>query len=700
MSSGSDLRQGYTLVVCEKPDAARRISEALAEKGVEIMKVGGTQVFRFVKSGEVYVVGAATGHLYGVGDPFDERGIYPVFDVEWFPEEKSSVKSRIEAFRKLGVGAAKIINACDYDAEGETIGFNVLRYACDGKEREAQRAKFSTLTKEELVRAFEGTEPRPGIGLALAGRARHLLDFIWGVNLSRALAESARNASGRYRKLSVGRVQGPTLSYVVEREVEIRSFVPTPFWTVSCLFESKDFQFEGSCSIERIPRRAEAQRIREECEGKSGFVSKVSRSIIELPPPPPFNTGDMQKEGYRVLGYAPSRTLQIAERLYLDALISYPRTNSQKLPPSIGYAKILAGIGRMSEYSREVGELVKGVLRPREGQKDDPAHPAVYPTGERPRRAPMSWERRLLDLVIRRFMAAFAPPALQEWETVSIRVGEFEFRATGRKTLKEGWLSHYSRYLKGNEKPLPPLVEGDEVRIVRVDSAERFVDQPSRYNQSSLLEKMERENLGTKATRAEIISTLIGRGYVTNGQTMTATDVGFAVIETMNAYNPAILSAELTRELEERLGEVEKGAENEAKSLVGRAIRTLSESLAMISSNEESIGRELNDAANSAVSVQYTLGPCPMCKTGKLKVVRSRRTRKRFVGCTNYPEACTASAPLPQRGAIRTTGRACEGCGWPIVYVKLGRFPWKLCVNPRCPRKAKKNEMQALQKRG
>ncbi len=298
-------------------------------------------------------------------------------------------------------------------------------------------------------------------------------------------------------------------------------------------------------------------------------------------------------------------------------------------------------------------------------------------------------------------MAIFAPPALQELETAGIRVGEFEFRATGRRTLKEGWTSYYPRYVEGYEKPLPPLAEGDEVRIVGVDSVEGFVDPPSRYNQSSLLEKMESENLGTKSTRAEVISTLIGRGYVTSGQAMMATDVGFAVIETMNAYNPSIVSTELTRELEERLGEVEKGAMNEAKALVGHAIRTLSESLVTISSNEVPIGRGLSEAVNFAVSVRYTLGPCPVCKTGKLKVVRSRRTKKRFVGCTNYPEACTASAPLPQRGAIRMTGRACEWCGWPIVYVKLSRFPWKLCVNPRCPQKVKKkDEMQTLQKRG
>ena len=119
-----------------------------------------------------------------------------------------------------------------------------------------------------------------------------------------------------------------------------------------------------------------------------------------------------------------------------------------------------------------------------------------------------------------------------------------------------------------------------------------------------------------------------------------------------------------------------------------------------IASNEESIGLEMSGAISSAIAAQYILGPCPVCKTGKLKVVRSRKTRKRFVGCTNYPDACNASAPLPQRGAIRTTRRACGKCDWPIVYVRVGRFPWRLCVNPRCPSKVrKKHEMQVVKKR-
>jgi DNA topoisomerase-1 len=700
------LGEGYTLVVCEKPDAARRISESLAETRVERLLVEGTEVLRFKRGGEEFVVGAALGHIYGVSDPFGERGVYPVFDVEWYPsnvleERLSFAKGRIESFRKLSLGAVRFINACDYDVEGETIGFNILRYACGGKEREALRAKFSTLTKEDLLQAFQNARSPSSDGLAVAGRTRHEVDFIWGVNLSRALSEAAQRVGSPYKTLSIGRVQGPTLSYVIDREVEIRTFVPEPFWAVKGVFRVGGTEFEGRYAVERITRKADAERVEEGCRRhKGGVVSKASRGLFEETPPAPFNTGDLQREAYRVFGYAPARTLQIAERLYLDALVSYPRTNSQKLPPSIGYAKIFEGLRRMEQYSREAGELGRGVLRPKEGSKYDTAHPAVYPTGERPRRALPSWEARLLDLVIRRFMATFAPNAVRERASAVIMVGEYEFRASGTRTVNEGWLRYYGKYSGREEKPLPILKEGDEVRVVSIESTEEFTSPPPRYNQSSLLDRMERENLGTKATRSEIISTLISRGYivVVGEQVLTATDLGFAVMETMKAYSPAVASTRLTREIEAKLEEIEGGG-GDASALLGQTIKVMSDNLLSIASNEERIGREMSAAISSAIAARYILGPCPVCKTGKLKIVRSRKTRKRFVGCTNYPNACNASAPLPQRGAIRTTTRACGKCGWPIVYVKLGRFPWKLCVNPRCPSKVgrKEDEMQAVQ---
>ncbi|HYB76383.1 MAG TPA: DNA topoisomerase, partial [Nitrososphaerales archaeon] len=411
----TSVASGYTLVICEKPDAARRIAEALSGGNVQSSTVDGVTVFKFTSWGEDFVVCSAQGHVYAISDPFEERVVYPIFDVEWYPsslveEKNASAAHRIGVIRKLAGSAARFVNACDFDVEGETIGFNVLRYACGGKETEALRAKFSTLTRDDVVVAFRQAKPQAAAGLARAGRTRHLIDFVWGVNLSRALSQSALSSGHMHRTVSMGRVQGPTLAFLIERETEIREFVPLPFWKVSGMFERNGTQFKAGYSKERVRSRAAAEKTRDYCEGKEGVATSVVRNVVQVPPLPPFDTGDLQKEAYRIFGFSPSRTLQIAERLYLNALVSYPRTDSQHLPPSINYRVILQGLERLGGYSKAAKGLLRGTLNPVQGAKTDPAHPAVHPTGEVLRRHLNPPEAAVFDLITRRFLASFGPP--------------------------------------------------------------------------------------------------------------------------------------------------------------------------------------------------------------------------------------------------------------------------------------------------
>jgi DNA topoisomerase-1 len=684
---------GYTLVVCEKPDAARRVSEALAEGTPQSSVVEGATVFRFRREGEDYVVCSAAGHVYAVSDPFDERAVYPIFDVEWYPsnlveEESTGAARRIAAIRKLATGASKFVNACDFDVEGETIGFNVLRYACAGKEEGALRAKFSTLTKEDLVQAFKEAGPQAGQGLALAGRARHLIDFVWGVNLSRALSQSALGSGHRYRTVSMGRVQGPTLDFLVQREKEIRGFVPVPYWKVAGIFEKDGKRMEAAYSVEKVDVEAEALRVREECVGKEGVASKVAKRMVQVGPPVPFSIGDLQKEAYRTFGYTPRRTLQIAEGLYLGALISYPRTGSQRLPPSINYRGIMQGLGSLREYAGDVRELLGTELKPVQGPKEDQAHPAIHPTGERARRALDSSEAAVFDLVVRRFLAAFGPSARREVVDVDIAVGSHTFILGGARTLYPGWMKYYGRYAWARDSEIPPVAEGDRLRVAEVKVEEKFEQRPSRYNQSSLLDKMEKERIGTKATRADIIATLVGRGYVA-GEGMEVTDLGLSVVETMKKYAPPIVTTELTRDIEARLEEVEGGSDDEG-NVIRETVRSIAEQLVGLRDNEEEVGKGLDSALTAVASAAYVLGRCPVCRTGELRVIRSRKTKKRFVGCSNYGSGCRASAPLPQRGTVKATSKPCQHCGWPEVYIVGGRRPWRLCVNPKCPAKGGK----------
>jgi DNA topoisomerase-1 len=698
---------GNTLVICEKPDAARRVAEALSSGAPEVFKVGGVPAFRLKDArGRRYVVCAAMGHLYGVSDTVKDRRVYPVLDLEWFPlgatRDKAArhVASRIRAIRSLSEDADGFVNACDFDIEGETIGYNILRYACGGREASALRARFSALTKEEVVEAFTDERLHSTSGLAKAGRLRHVIDFIWGVNLSRALSESLRTGYS-FRTVSMGRVQGPTLNFVVEREVDARTFVPTPYWTVRGSFRGGGAEFEARYSSSpTVPTRRAAEEVKGACEGKEGVVSLVAQRTFNQRPPPPLNLAELQKEAYRLFGFAPSKTLQTAERLYLGAMISYPRTGSQRLP-KLDYRRILSRIAAIPGYSNLVDEVVsRGSLRPTEGQGTDPAHPAIYPTGESGRRPLSLEERKLFDLVVRRFLSCFGEDAVRETRSVEISVGAHEFRTEETRVLVPAWLKLAAEGWGAGAVPTmtPALREGDRVDVKAITVEEHLRARPARYNQATLLEKMEREEIGTKATRADTISTLLERGYVA-GETLVPTELGFALIEAMREHCPQIISTRLTREIEAQLEKVEVSGES-GWDLFEGTLSSLMTQLGEVRLHEREIADRMRGSVSEPSFGKTVLGGCPVCREGKLWVVRSRKSGKRFVGCTNYAKGCRASAPLPQRGTIKVALKPCGGCGWPVVYVRLGRRPWRLCVNDRCPRKVNVYAMQNLQKKG
>jgi DNA topoisomerase-1 len=695
----------YTLVICEKPDAARRVAEALSSEAPETFVVGGVPAFRLQDAGgKRYVVCAAMGHLYGVSDTVKDRRVYPALDLEWYPlgaisdKAVKAVSSRIRAIQGLSSDASSFVNACDLDVEGETIGYNILRYACGGKETSAFRARFSALTKEEVVRAFDDARLGSADGLARAGRLRHTIDFVWGVNLSRALSESLRTGYS-FRTVSIGRVQGPSLSFIVEKEVDVRTFVPVPYWTVRGSFRKGDVVFEAKySSVPVVPRKHVADEVKSACEGGVGVVSGVTTNVVSQRPPPPFSLADLQKEAFRLYGYAPSKTLQVAERLYLGAMISYPRTGSQRLP-KVDYRGLLSKLAAIPGYSGLVGEVLsQGVLHPTEGEKTDSAHPAIYPTGESPRRALAVEERKVFDLIVRRFLSCFGEDAVREVSSVEVSVGGHEFALEETRTLVLGWMRFTvgGRAADGPSAAISALRQGDRVDVDGIAVEEHFRARPPRYNQATLLEKMEREGIGTKATRADIISTLLLRGYVA-GDTMVPTELGISLIEAMREHCPQIISTRLTRDIEAQLERIEGRSDLDGDFFEGMLSALLTQ-IGEVRRHEGDIARRMRGSVSESVDARTILGDCPVCKEGKLRVIRSYKSGKRFVGCTGYPKGCRASAPLPQRGAIRPTAKACGSCGWPVVYVRLGRHPWRLCVNDRCPRKVNVYAMQDLQK--
>jgi DNA topoisomerase-1 len=291
-------------------------------------------------------------------------------------------------------------------------------------------------------------------------------------------------------------------------------------------------------------------------------------------------------------------------------------------------------------------------------------------------------------------MAVFGDPAVLQSIQVTISINGHRFQLHGRQTLAEGWLRFYKPYVKSEDAVLPPMTEGQKVSVKRVVLEDKFTQPPSRYNPSSLLRRMEKEEIGTKATRAGIIQTLNTRQY-TREERIVVTDLGFEVVDVLKTYCPAVVSLELTRKLEERMTDIQQGKETRA-NVLRDTVEILKPVTEKLQENEKVIGARLSQALMKARLEERVIGSCPVCKSGKLVILRSRTSGKRFVGCTNYFEGnCKTSFPLPQKGLAKPTGTACRSCGWNTVRIWMkGKRPWNLCFNPECPSKEERKGKQ------
>jgi DNA topoisomerase-1 len=682
----------HQLVICEKPSAAEKIALAIADGKVKRRQFNGVPTWWLERGGREVVVASAIGHLYTVDQDVQGRG-FPVFSTDWYPIPEVEKKRRrdlawIGAISSLAEDADSFVSACDYDTEGSLIAYMLLKHACKGAEARALRMKFSTLTRGELEAAYEGMMPRLDFEVIEAGKTRHELDWIFGINVSRALTGSLSSSGGLFEVLSAGRVQSPTLNLLYRRELAIKLHIPDPFWAILAEAEAGGERFPAHHKEGTFEKRGDAEAVARRCNGAVGKVIDTQSKELVIPPPCPFDLGTLQREAYRRFRLSPSRTQKAAEALYLDALISYPRTSSQRLPPSLGLEGILRRLGENPSYSEAVGEILAPgkAPRPREGAKTDPAHPAIHPSGKRPEGRQTKEGRQVYDLIVRRFLATFGKPAVRERSSIAIRCGEGDdFFLKGEVTKDEGWMGLYP-FARVKEAPVPMLSVGDGVLMSRVAVEDRFTPPPFRLTPTKLLGMMERNNLGTKATRADIMDTLYRRGYVEGG-CMEVTDLGMSVIHVLRKFFPELTKAEMTRNLGRDMELIQEGAKK-GEAVLAEAVGALKPIFERVIMNYEEIGEELSEVLAYLREKNRMLGPCPACEGGSLVVIYSRRTGKRFVGCTNYSSGCHFSRPLPQRGRIRPIRTKCSSCGLPVVEVwGLGRKPWRICIDDKCPSK-------------
>jgi len=683
----------YTLIISEKPDAARRIAEAIADKKPKTIEQNGANFYEFTVNKKKHICVPAVGHLFVLNPVKDKKVVgwgYPIFSYEWVPTFTKKGTEWTEKYYRniesLVKDAGEFIDAADVDSEGEVLLFNILRFLCGVKD--AKRMKFSTLTKDELIESYKNKEPHIMFPLLESGLTRHELDWMWGINLTRALTTALKNSAEKgFAILSSGRVQSPTLAMLAERELEIRKFKPKPFWQIEAHVKIDNKDVIAGYEKDRMWVKDEADKVLQDCKGKNAIVKDIKKKEYKQSPPVPFNTTDLQSESYAQFKFSPTQTLSIAESLYQAGAISYPRSSSQKLPPNINYGKILKALSTLKPYEQFISKLMKKTnLVPNEGPREDVAHPAVYPTFEvADLKKLTAQQKKIYDLIIRRFLAVFAEYALRESNTVTLDIGGHKFSIVGKRTIAPGWTEIYKPYMSIDEQILPEMKINDVLKVLKVEQISKETQPPGRYSQGSIVKEMEKRNLGTRATRAEILQTLYNRKYVI-GKSIQVTKLGEAVINALKENVPRILSEDLTTKFEDEMELVMKG-KKKREEVVEEARETLEDILKDFKKNEKKIGKKLLEALVIARKEERRLGNCPVCKTGELRIIRSRRTMKFFVGCSNYPK-CKTGFPLPGGALIQATGRVCEKCNTPIIQAwRKGKRPFRMCLDPKCETK-------------
>jgi DNA topoisomerase-1 len=668
------------LIISEKANAATKIAQFLAEGSVKEGKHRSVPHHTFVWKGEECVSVGLKGHVLNPEYP-DEysnwQKVEPSDLIDAQILKSVSEKGVADAVKALSKKADKVVIATDFDREGELIGVEALSLAFEANPSlmdHVERARFSALTKGEVTRAFDNLL-EVSRELADAGEARQDIDLIWGATLTRWVSRATKRYGSAF--LSVGRVQSPTLVLIAERERERRAFVPEPYWELAATLRNGGGPFTVHHAHGRFKDEAEAREAFENLTD-AATVTEVKQKSATRPSPPPFNTTGFLTAAAS-LGIGPSRAARIAEDLYTDGYISYPRTDNTVYPRSLDLREILGYLKRVEDAGPYAERLLgAGKLSPTRGKKETTDHPPIYPTGYASRKALREDRWKIYQLVVRRFLATLSGPASTLRTTLRFESGGEPLTTSGTVVTEEGWLGVYP-YGRRADEELPALNEGDEVEVVEAEVLSKETQPPSRYGQGRLIRVMEDLGLGTKATRPNIIQNLYDRGYV-HDDPIVPTETGMAVAQALKHFASEIATHEMTAELERSMDAISEGRISK-DSVVDESRDVLRRVYEHLTNSEE----EFADIVWNGIRGDEILGPCPNCGRN-LIIRRNRRSGKRFAGCEGYPE-CRTTYPLPQRGDIIPLGTQCDVCSSPEIKVVGKKRPWITCINMDCPKK-------------
>ncbi len=667
-----------TLIVSEKNIAARRIAQLLASGKVDKGKTGNVDIYKFKYNGGDAVSIGLKGHILKVDFPDKYSNWQEVEPVTLIDAELIKVptqKTLVTALKKQAKDADEAIIATDFDREGELIGADAARTIMEvNPDIDMKRARFSALTKGEITEAFSNLDTILE-NLARAGEARQDIDLIWGATLTRFISLASTRLGRQF--LSVGRVQSPTLALVVGREFERRAFVVQTYWQLHGVFSHEGGTFEAGHKTEKFWEKDEVDKAVSNL-GEDGVVSTVKRTAHTKKPPAPFNTTGFLTAASSI-GVSPANAMRIAEGLYMSGYVSYPRVDNTVFPPSLDLRDILSNLSNLPELGPLADEInAQETLTPTRGKKQATDHPPIHPTGALPTGLEGT-DSRIYEMIVRRFLATLASPSKSESMRRDIDVKGEPCFARGSRITEDGWLRYY-HYSKKKDEILPALNEGDPLKLTEPTVDEKETQPPGRYSQGSLIQEMEKLGLGTKATRHNIIQNLYSRGYM-HSDPIVPTDMGIAVSNALKKYAEAISSPEMTAELEGDMDGISDGKKTRDE-VVDRSRKMLTKVMDDLVANVEEVGAEIR----SGIQEGRTVGTCPACGE-QLRIIRAKKSKKRFVGCSNYPD-CKKAFPLPQYGDVISLGTVCDDCGSPkIKVVSKGRRPWELCLDPDCPTK-------------
>jgi len=608
-----------SLIITEKPSVAGDIAKAL----------GGFKKGKDYYENEKYLISWAVGHLFELAvpasmkeqDKWDMKKL-PIMPPEFELAPADKMGGRVSTLRKLirSKDVSEIINACDAGREGELIFRYIVQYA--GTKKPIKRLWLQSMTPEAIRDGFgrlrSDAEMQP---LASAARSRNEADWLVGINATRAF--TLRLSGGRGSTVtSLGRVQTPTLTIIVDRENKIKEFKPRELNEIIGTFRATTGEYPGRWfdeafnkeenEIERTRRlltrlqsnlsdaeqrldptngslgdehrgaprlwhREIAETIQRKCTGKEGIVELEEKKPSTQIAPQLYDLTSLQREGNSRFGFSAKRTLQIAQALYeRHKAITYPRTDSRALPEDY-MPTVKSALGKLENpFARRV--LDNNWVKPNKRIFNNAKvgdHFAIIPTGTVPRSLDNN-ERAIFEMVSKRFVAVFFPPAQYENTTRITRVEGEPFKTEGKIMVAPGWLEVYGREGAGDkpEENLPPVTQGERVETVNIEIKTDQTRPPARYNEATILgameaagklvedeelrEAMKEKGLGTPATRASIIETLISAHYlVRQGKELQPTAKAIQTIMLLKNAVPELTSPELTGEWEFRLREIE-----------------------------------------------------------------------------------------------------------------------------------------------